>query len=126
MNQKKTERSIIARLTLTDLSTFLPLFASSSTGASTMCGSLFSFTVSTITITETSMKATRIRKTGMNDVPSTYFVLPSACFSVLRSTIMRTVAKMPPMYPTRFIIAFALLLSGFSVTSGMYATAGER
>ena len=52
-----------------------------------------------------------------------YFIY--GCPEVL-NTLPRTSTRIPPTVPTRFMIAFALERRGFTVTSGISATAGER
>ena len=52
-----------------------------------------------------------------------YFIY--GCPEVLK-TLPRTSTRIPPTVPTRFMIAFALERKGFTVTSGISATAGER
>ena len=46
--------------------------------------------------------------------------------ALVANTMPRISTRMPPAEPMRLMTAFALLRSGFMVTSGMSATAGER
>jgi hypothetical protein len=76
--------------------------------------------------THKSIKDAIMIKSGKKDWPASYTVSPASFLLLFSKNIIRIVEKMPPMYPTRLIIALPFERSGFGVTSGIYATAGVR